>query len=68
MRKVIVFKVPSGEWVAECPSLPGCKCRAADKVAALDAIKHAIDQYILELKSHDAPIPPDTAEVSVVLV
>jgi predicted RNase H-like HicB family nuclease len=68
VRQVIVYRSFRGDWVAECPSLPGCSCRAVTKVEALDAIKTAIDQYIQELKSHHAPVPQDQAEIAVVLV
>jgi len=68
MRQVIVHRTSQGDWMAACPSLPGCKCRAATKVAALDGIKQAIDEYVTELKTHNAPVPEDRAEVSVVLV
>lgn len=67
-RQVIVYRTAQDDWVAVCPSLPGCHCRAATKVEALDAIKTAIDEYIEELKAHHAPIPQDTAEISVVIV
>lgn len=68
MRQVIVYKSMRGDWVAECPSLPNCVCRAATKVEALDTIKQCIDEYINELKAHQAPIPEDALEVSVVWV
>ncbi len=68
MRQVIVYRSNRGDWIAACPSLPGCHCRAMTKVAALDAIKTVIDEYIQELKAHNAPIPQDKAEISVVIV
>ena len=68
MRQVVIYKSHRGDWVAECPSLPDCVVRAETKVAALDKIKGAIDEYVAELKFYNAPIPEDTAEVAVVLV
>jgi predicted RNase H-like HicB family nuclease len=69
MRQVIVYKLNGCEvWMATCPSLPGCIVQATSKVDALEAIRRAIDEYVLELKKHNAPIPEDTAEAAVVLV
>ncbi len=68
MRQVIVYRSDRGDWVAACPSLPGCHCRATTKVAALDGIKTAIDEYVEELRANNAPIPQDRAEISVVRV
>jgi predicted RNase H-like HicB family nuclease len=68
MRQVIVFQRREGDWLAECPSLPGCRARGESKAHALDAIKEAIDQYVAELKTYHAPIPEDNAQAAVVLV
>jgi predicted RNase H-like HicB family nuclease len=68
MRQVVVYRTTRGDWIAECPSLPGCVVQADSKVAAIDAVKQAIDRYIEELKANHAPIPPDHVEVAVLLV
>lgn len=68
MRKVVVFKTYRGDWIAECPSLPGCTCRAETKVEVLDSIKTKIDEYITELQTYNAPIPDDHTDISVIIV
>lgn len=68
MRQVIVYKTQHGDWVAECPSLPGCVQRAPSKGEAIDAIREAVHDYIQELKSQNAPIPEDQFEAAIVYV
>lgn len=68
MRQVIVYKTQHGDWMAECPSLPGCVRRAPSKGAAIDAIREAVREYIHELKQQDAPIPEDQFEAAIVYV
>ena len=67
-RKVVIYRTSYNDWVATCPSLPGCACRAKTKSDALDLIRLRIDEYIAELRAENAPIPADNVEVSVVLV
>lgn len=68
MRQVIVFKTNQGDWIADCPSLPGCKCRAATKADAIEAIREAVYDYVRELKYHRAPVPEDQFEAAIVYV
>ncbi|MEL6149440.1 MAG: type II toxin-antitoxin system HicB family antitoxin [Chloroflexota bacterium] len=68
MRQVIVYKTLHGDWKAECPSLPGCVCRAPSKNAAIDEIRRAVREYVEELKARNAPIPEDHFEAAIVYV
>jgi predicted RNase H-like HicB family nuclease len=68
MRQVIVYKTQHNDWVAECPSLPGCVTRAETKPEAVDAIRQAVQEYIQELKQQQAPIPEDDFEASIIYV
>lgn len=68
MRQIIVYKTYRGDWVAECPSLPGCVRRANTKAQAIDAIREFVQQYIQELKAQNAPIPEDEFEAAIVYV
>ena len=68
MRQVIVYKTHHGDWYAECPSLPGCKCRAASKEKAIGIIQAAVYEYLQELRAQKAPIPQDEFEAAIVLV
>ncbi len=68
MRQVVVYKTPQEDWIAECPSLPGCAVRAHSKAEAIGTIRYRINEYIDELRAQNAPVPEDKFEVSVVLV
>ncbi len=68
MRQVIVFKTNDGDWIAYCPSLPGCKRQGATKPEAIEAIREAVQDYIRELKQHRAPVPEDQFEAAIVYV
>lgn len=68
MRQVIVYKTERGDWYAECPSLPGCKCRAESKEQAIDTVRVKVYEYLRELKEQNAPIPQDEFEAAIVLV
>ncbi|MEM2983424.1 MAG: type II toxin-antitoxin system HicB family antitoxin [Candidatus Bathyarchaeia archaeon] len=58
-----------GNYVVQCPSLPGCISEGKTREEALENIKDAIRGYLASLKKHDEPIPPpieeETVEVSV---
>lgn len=62
MRQVIIYHGEDNQWVAECPSLPGCISQGKTKDEALLNIKEAIDVYVESLKEDNLPVPKDTMD------
>ena len=50
MRQIILYPGEDGNWVSECPSLPGCVSQSETKAQAIEIIKEAIKGYLLALK------------------
>ncbi|MEM2841496.1 MAG: type II toxin-antitoxin system HicB family antitoxin [Candidatus Bathyarchaeia archaeon] len=67
--RTIIERDEDGNYVVQCPSLPGCISEGKTREEALENIKDAIRGYLASLKKHDEPIPPpieeETVEVSV---
>jgi len=67
--RIIIEQDEDGEYIAQCPTLPGCISQGKTREEALTNIKDAIYGYLASLKKHDEPIPPaieeETVEVSV---
>ena len=68
MRQVVIFPGEDGNWVAECPSLPGCVSQGATREEALTNIREAIEGYIKALEEDGITVPPERFEVMVVSV
>jgi predicted RNase H-like HicB family nuclease len=68
MRAVIIFRGEDEQWVAECPSLPGCISQGPTKEEAIANVKEAIDGWIETMKAHNQPIPEEHFETQVVCV
>jgi predicted RNase H-like HicB family nuclease len=66
--RITVERDEDGNFIAQCPSLPGCISEGKTREEALANIKDAIEGYLASLKKHDEPIPPpieeETVEVS----
>lgn len=66
--RTIIERDEDGNYVVQCPSLPGCISEGKTREEALENIKDAIRGYLASLKKHDEPIPPpieeETVEVS----
>jgi predicted RNase H-like HicB family nuclease len=66
--RTIIELDEDGNYVVQCPSLPGCISEGKTREEALENIKDAIRGYLASLKKHDEPIPPpieeETVEVS----
>ncbi|MEM2107239.1 MAG: type II toxin-antitoxin system HicB family antitoxin [Candidatus Bathyarchaeia archaeon] len=66
--RTIIERDEDGNYVVQCPSLPGCISEGKTREEALENIKDAIQGYLVSLKKHDEPIPPpieeETVEVS----
>ena len=68
MREVIVYPGEDKQWVAECPSLPGCVSQGATREDAIKNIKEEIEGYILALQDDGLPVPEDRFEAMIVAV
>ena len=66
--RVVIEQDEDGEFVAECPSLPGCISQGPTREEALDNIRDAMRGYLESLRKHNDPIPPsiweETIEIS----
>lgn len=63
--RVIIEMDEDGIFVAECPSLPGCRSQGKTRAEALENIKDAAKGYLESLKEHNEPIPPSIYEETV---
>jgi predicted RNase H-like HicB family nuclease len=68
MREVFLYPGEDGQWVAECPSLPGCVSQGATREEAIKNIKEAIEGYILALQEDKLPVPEERFEAMIVAV
>jgi antitoxin HicB len=59
---IVVEQDEDGQFVAECPSLPGCISQGQTRDEAIANIKDAITGYLASLKKHGEPIPPPITE------
>jgi len=62
LYRIIIEPDEDGEFVAECPSLPGCISQGHTREEAVTNIKDAIAGYLESLKKHGEPIPPPITE------
>jgi len=66
--RVVIEQDEDGNYVAQCPALPGCVSEGKNREEAIANIKDAILGYLASLRKHDEPIPPpieeETVEVS----
>ncbi len=66
--RTIIEQDEDGNYLVQCPSLPGCISEGKSRDEALVNIKDAIQGYLASLKKHNEPIPPpiedETVEVS----
>ncbi|MEI8371695.1 MAG: type II toxin-antitoxin system HicB family antitoxin [Planctomycetota bacterium] len=51
-----------GQFVATCPTLPGCISEGKTRAEARVNIADAITGYLASLRKHDEPIPPAITE------
>ncbi|MCO6438679.1 MAG: type II toxin-antitoxin system HicB family antitoxin [Phycisphaerae bacterium] len=65
--RVIIEQDEDGQFVAECPTLPGCVSQGATRDEALANIKDAMNGYLESLRKHGEPIPPSIWEETVEL-
>ncbi len=60
--RVIVEQDEDGNFIVQCPSLPGCVSEGKNRDEALANIKDAIGGYLTSLRKHNEPIPPPIEE------
>ena len=56
--RVMIERDEDGNFIAQCPSLPGCTSEGKKREEALVNIKDAIEGYLASLRKHNEPIPP----------
>jgi predicted RNase H-like HicB family nuclease len=68
MRQVVIYPGEDGQWVAECPSLPGCISQGLTREEAVANAREAIAGYIAALEDDDLPVPSEHFDTLVVAV
>ncbi|HYS54231.1 MAG TPA: type II toxin-antitoxin system HicB family antitoxin [Thermoanaerobaculia bacterium] len=68
MRQIVISRGEDGQWVAECPSLPGCVTQGPTREEAIENARDAVEQYIAALEEDQLPVPPETFDTLVVVV
>jgi len=68
MRQVVIYPGEDGQWVAECPSLPGCVTQGHTREEAVANAREAISGYIAALEEDNLPVPSETFDTLVVAV
>lgn len=56
--RVYLEQDEDGVFVATCPSLPGCISQGPTRREAADNMREAIEGYLMSLRKHNEPIPP----------
>jgi predicted RNase H-like HicB family nuclease len=59
MRSVLLYTDEDGNWVVECPSLPGCNSGGKTRDEALANIREAIELWIEDALEHGEKVPDD---------
>ncbi len=68
MRQVVIYPGEDGQWVAECPSLPGCVTQGHTREEAVANARDAISESIAALEDDDLPVPNEHFDTLVVAV
>ena len=68
MRQIVISRGEDGQWVAECPSLPGCITQGRTREEAIENARDAVEQYIAALEEDHLPVPPESFDTLVVAV
>ena len=63
--RAIIDQNEDRNYVAQCPSLPGCVSEGKTREEALANVRDAIQGYLASLKKHNEPIPPSIEEETV---
>ncbi len=46
-RQVLVYPGEDGDWIAECPTLTGCKSQAETRELAIQKIREVMEVYVV---------------------
>lgn len=57
MRQVVIYPGEDGQWVAECPSLPGCVTQGHTREEAVANAREAISEYSAVLDEDNLSVP-----------
>ena len=57
MRKVLIYTDEDAQWVASCPSLPGCLSQGGTREETIENVKEAIAAYVEGLELDGLPVP-----------
>lgn len=68
MRQVVIYPGEDGQWIAECPSLPGCVTQGHTRDEAIANARDAISKYIAALEEDHLPVPSEHFDTLVVAV
>ncbi|MEM8834559.1 MAG: type II toxin-antitoxin system HicB family antitoxin [Planctomycetota bacterium] len=67
MRQVFLHQDEDGVWIAEVPSLPGCRSDGDTVEEALVNIRDAMNTWIEWMRERGEPIPDDPGTASLVV-
>ncbi len=68
MRKVLIYTDEDAQWVASCPSLPGCVSQGDTREETIENIKEAIDAYVEALELDGLPVPEEKSNAQLIAV
>jgi predicted RNase H-like HicB family nuclease len=68
MRQIILYPGEDNDWVAECPSLPGCISQGSTREEAILNIREAIQGYIAALEEDGLHVPEERFQAILVAV
>lgn len=60
--RILIEQDEEKQFIAECPTLPGCISQGKTRQEAIENIQEAIEGYLESLKAHNDPIPPSIDE------
>ncbi|MDD4889423.1 MAG: type II toxin-antitoxin system HicB family antitoxin [Phycisphaerae bacterium] len=60
--RVLIEPDEDGQYVATCPTLPGCVSQGRTRLEARTNIVDAIKGYLASLAKHGEPVPPPITE------
>lgn len=67
-RNVLLYTDEEGYWIAEVPSLPGCRSDGKTREEALERVKEAIALFIEVLREDNLPVPEDYSDCELAVV
>jgi predicted RNase H-like HicB family nuclease len=68
MRNVFLYTDEEGNWIAEVPSLPGCRSDGKTREEAIERVKEAIEVYIEALEEDGLSVPEEFSRAELIAV